>query len=144
MPLPKLDVPVYETKLISNGKSVKYRPFLVKEQKLFLMATQSEELSDSIDVIKQVLRNCILTEDIDVEELSTFDLEYLFLQLRAKSVGEVVNLRYTCNNDVPAENGQTKKCGGIVKFNLNLQEVKPEKEENHTNKIQITPSFGVI
>lgn len=144
MPLPKLDVPIYETKLISNGKPVKYRPFLVKEQKLFLMATQSEELSDAIDVIKQVLRNCILTEGVDVDDLSTFDLEYLFLQLRAKSVGEVVNLRYTCNNDVPTENGETKKCGGIVKFNLNLQEVKPEKEENHTNKIEITPKLGVV
>lgn len=144
MPLPKLDVPVYETQLISNGKTIKFRPFLVKEQKLFLMATQSEELSDSIDVIKQVLRNCILTEDIDVEDLSTFDLEYVFLQLRTKSVGEVVNLRYTCNNDVLTENGETKKCGGIVKFNLNLQEVKPEKGENHTNKIQITPKLGVV
>lgn len=140
MPLPKLDVPIYETNLISNGKTIKFRPFLVKEQKLFLMATQSDDMGDAIQTIKQVLNNCILTEDINVEDLSTFDLEYLFLQLRSKSVGEVVNLRYTCNNDIVGE----KKCGGIVKFDLNLQDIKPDTQPNHTNKIQITPKLGIV
>jgi len=83
MALPKIDVPTYETKLISNGKTVKYRPFLVKEQKLFLMAAQSTDEKETVDVVKQVLNNCILS-DIDVDDLPTFDLEHLFMQLRAR------------------------------------------------------------
>jgi hypothetical protein len=144
MPLPKLDVPIYEAKLISDGRVVKFRPFLVKEQKLLLMANHSDDLKESMEVIKQVLNNCILTENIKVDDLATFDLEYLFLQLRAKSVEEVVKLRYTCNNDIVSENGESTKCGGVVKFDLNLQEITPTKNENHTNKIELTPKLGVV
>jgi hypothetical protein len=97
--LPKIDVPIYETTLISNGMKIKFRPFLVKEQKLFLMASQSDDSKDMIDAIKQVIRNCVLTE-IDVDSLPTFDLENLFIQLRARSVNEIVNLSYNCNNKV--------------------------------------------
>ena len=98
MALPKIDVPTYETTLISSGKKVKYRPFLVKEQKLFLMASQSTDEKETVDVVKQVLNNCIIS-DIDVDDLPTFDLEHLFMQLRARSVGEVVNLKYNCNSN---------------------------------------------
>ena len=108
MALPKLDTPIYETKLISNGKTVKFRPFLVKEQKLFLMAMESNDPKDIVNTIKQVLTNCILNDEINVEELSSFDLEYLFMQLRAKSVGEIVNLKYTCNNVVKMLKVMTK------------------------------------
>ena len=119
MGLPKLDTPIYETTLISTGKKIKFRPFLVKEQKLFLMASQSEEAKEVVNTIKQVLSNCIL-DDIDINSLPTFDLEHLFVQLRAKSVGEVVNLRYSCNNNVEDKDGGTKVCGGTVKIDLNL------------------------
>jgi hypothetical protein len=97
--LPKIDVPIYETKMISTGNTIKFRPFLVKEQKLFLMASQSDDTKDMISAIKQVINNCVLDE-IDVDSLATFDLEYLFLQLRARSVNEVVNLKYNCNNKI--------------------------------------------
>ena len=140
--LPKLDVPIYETKLISNGEVVRYRPFLVKEQKLFLMAAESEDPKDTVNAIKQVLRNCVL-DDIDVENMATFDIEYLFLQLRARSIGEVVNLRFNCNNNV-TEKGEEVKCGNLVKIDVNILEVNPTKNESHTNKVQITDKIGVV
>jgi len=143
MALPKIDVPVYETKLISSGKTIKYRPFLVKEQKLFLMAAQAADEKETIDVVKQVLNNCILT-DIDVDDLPTFDLEYLFMQLRARSVGEVVNLKYNCNNKVTDTDGESKPCGGLVKFDMNLLEIEPTRSEEHSNKIVISDKLGVV
>ena len=143
MALPKIDVPVYETKLISSGKTIKYRPFLVKEQKLFLMASQAADEKETIDVVKQVLNNCIIT-DIDVDDLPTFDLEYLFMQLRARSVGEVVNLKYNCNNKVTDTDGESKPCGGLVKFDMNLLEIEPTRNEEHSNKIAISDKLGVV
>jgi hypothetical protein len=140
--LPKLDVPIYETQLISNGQTVRYRPFLVKEQKLFLMAAESDDPKDTINAIKQVLRNCVL-DDIDIENMATFDIEYLFLQLRARSIGEVVNLRFNCNNTV-TEKGEEQKCGNLVKIDVNVLDVNPIKSENHTNKVQITEKIGVV
>jgi hypothetical protein len=142
MALPKLDVPTYEVNLISTGKTVRFRPFLVKEQKLFLMASESDDSNEIIKTIRQVLKNCILDE-IDVDNLPTFDLEYLFMNLRARSVEEVVDLQYKCNNNVEDEEGNTKKCNGIVNFKMNLLQVQPTKDPEHTNKIQITENLGV-
>jgi hypothetical protein len=143
MALPKIDVPTYETTLISSGKKVKYRPFLVKEQKLFLMASQSSDEKETIDVVKQVLNNCILS-DIDVDDLPTFDLEHLFMQLRARSVGEVVNLKYNCNNTLKDDKGEDKVCGGLVKFDLNILDIKPTIDPEHINKIEITDKLGIV
>ena len=143
MALPKIDVPTYETKLISNGKTVKYRPFLVKEQKLFLMAAQSTDEKETVDVVKQVLNNCILS-DIDVDDLPTFDLEHLFMQLRARSVGEVVNLKYNCNNTVKDDKGEEKTCGSLVKFDLNILDIKPIIDEKHSSKIEISDKLGIV
>ena len=140
--LPKIDVPIYETKLISTGKTVKFRPFLVKEQKLFLMASQSDDTKDMINAIKQVINNCVL-EEIDVDSLATFDLEYLFLQLRARSVNEVVNLKYNCNNKITKDDKETE-CGSVVDFNLNLLEIEPTKNPKHQNKIEITNELGLM
>jgi hypothetical protein len=117
---------------------------LVKEQKLFLMASQSEDAKEVVNTIKQVLNNCILTNAVKVDELPVFDLEHLFLQIRARSVGEVVNLRYNCNNDVLDENKETKKCGGLVKVDLNLLEITPTKTPNHSNKIELSPKLGIV
>ena len=89
MALPKLDVPIYTVNLISTNKPVRFRPFLVKEQKLFLMAAENEDQKETISVIRQVLKNCVLDE-IDIDNIPTFDLEYLFMNLRARSVEEVV------------------------------------------------------
>ena len=143
MALPKIDVPTYETTLISSGKKVKYRPFLVKEQKLFLMASQSTDEKETVDVVKQVLNNCIIS-DIDVDDLPTFDLEHLFMQLRARSVGEVVNLKYNCNNTVKDDKGEDKVCGGLVKFDLNILDIKPTIDPEHSNKIAITDKLGIV
>jgi len=140
--LPKLDVPIYTINLISTGKPVRFRPFLVKEQKLFLMAAESTDGNEMVSVIRQVLKNCVLDE-IDVDSLPTFDLEYLFMNLRARSVEEIVDLRYKCNNTLKDENGEDKKCSGVVEFKLNLLEVEPTKNPNHKNKIQLTENLGI-
>lgn len=144
MALPKIDVPVYSTKLISTGKTVKYRAFTVKEEKLFLMANESEDVDTVVDSIKQVLNNCILTKGVDVEELPLFDIEYLFLKLRAVSVGEVVNLKYKCNNILPKIDGEEeeKKCNHIVEIDLNINNITPETVKID-KKIEITENMGI-
>jgi hypothetical protein len=140
--LPKLDVPIYEVKLLSSGKVIRFRPFLVKEQKLFLMASESEDAKETINVIRQVLRNCIL-DDISIDDLPTFDLEWLFMHLRARSVEEVVDLKYKCNNTVKDEKGEEDRCTGVVNFKMNLLEIEPTRHPEHTNKIQLTENLGV-
>jgi hypothetical protein len=140
--LPKLDIPTYTVKLISSGKTIRYRPFLVKEQKLFLMASEADDAKETINTIRQVLKNCILDE-IDVDNLPTFDLEYLFMHLRARSVEEVVELKYKCNNEVDDEEGVKAKCNGSVAFKLNILEVEPTINPEHNNKIQLTENLGI-
>lgn len=141
--LPKIDVPIYELKLISSGKSVRFRPFLVKEQKLLLMASQSEDPKDALNVVKQISKNCVL-DDIDIESLPVFDLEFIFLNLRARSVNEVINLQYKCNNKVKDETGEEKVCNGLEKFEVNLLEILPDKNPNHTKKIMLSDKLGIM
>ena len=143
MALPKLDVPIFETNLISNGQTVKFRPFLVKEQKLFLMAGQSEDVKDIISAIKQVINNCVIS-DIDIDTLPTFDLEKLFMKIRAHSVGEIANLRYTCNNKATNAEGEERKCGGIVEIDVNILELEPKYGEGHDKKIELTENLGLV
>jgi hypothetical protein len=107
------------------------------------MANESEEMDTIIDTIKQVINNCVIDE-CDVNDLPMFDIEHLFLNIRARSIGESVNLRYNCNNMVSKEGEEDKKCNNIVSIDLNILEVKPEKEEGHTNKIEITESLGLV
>jgi hypothetical protein len=140
--LPKLDVPIYEIKLISTGKTIRFRPFLVKEQKLFLMASESTDPKETINTIRQVLKNCILDE-LDIDSLPTFDLEFLFMNLRARSVEEIVDLKYKCNNITKDEEGKDITCNGSVEFKLNLLEIQPIKDPNHTNKIKLTDNLGI-
>jgi hypothetical protein len=140
--LPKIDVPVYEIKLPSTGESIKFRPFTVKEEKLFLMAYESEDVKYSVDTIIQVLNNCVVS-DIDIKDLPTFDIEYLFLNLRARSIGEIVKLKYRCNNDVGTEK-EPQKCNSSVEIELNVLEVEPSKNPNHTNKIQLSEELGIV
>jgi hypothetical protein len=94
-------------------------------------------------VVKQVLNNCILS-DINVDDLPTFDLEHLFMQLRARSVGEVVNLKYNCNNTLKDDKGEDKVCGGLVKFDLNILDIKPTIDPGHNSKIEITDKLGIV
>ena len=142
--LPKIDVPIYNVKLLSTGKSLRFRPFTVKEEKLFLMANEGEDLTTVVDTIKQILNNCILDE-FDIDSLPLFDIEHLFLNIRARSIGEVVNLKYKCNNDVlDEETKEEKKCNNVVQIDLNVLDIHPEKQEGHTNKIQITEKLGIV
>lgn len=142
--LPKLDVPIYELKLPLLDKVVRYRPFLVKEEKILLMAMESNDEKAVVDAVKQIVNNCCV-DNIDVDILPIVDLEYLFLNLRARSVGEVVELQYKCNNKVKNEGSEEEKtCGNLVKFDLNLLEIKPEIDEKHSNKIELSSDTGIV
>jgi len=143
MALPKIDVPIYNVKLISTGKSIRFRPFSVKEEKIFLMANESDDVQTIIDSTKQVLENCILDE-IDVETLPVFDIENIFLNIRARSIGEIVNLRYKCNNDISDNTEGTHKCNNIVDIELNVLEIEPTIDEKNNKKIEITNKMGFV
>ena len=142
--LPKIDVPVFSINLLSTGKEIKFRPFTVKEEKLFLMANESSDLKTVVDTTKQVLNNCIISE-VDVDKLPVFDIEYLFLNIRARSVSEVVNLNYKCNNEIKNENDEgTHKCGHTVQIDVNILDIKPKSDKKQDNKIQITDKVGIV
>lgn len=142
--LPKIDVPLYELKLISTGEKIKFRPFTVKEEKILMMAYESDDSKYAVDTIKQVLSNCVMG-DVDVSELPTFDIEYLFLNLRARSVSEVVNLRYRCNNTVKnEETNENATCNNVVDIDLNVLEIEPTKNVDHSNKIELSENLGIV
>lgn len=142
MALPKLDVPLFEVTLPLTKQTVTFRPFLVKEEKILLMAMESDDEKSTILAIKQILNNCC--QDLDVENLPVADLEFLFLHLRARSVGEIVELQYKCNNKVTDENGEEKTCGHVVQYSVNILEVQPEFSTEHTNKIEINDKLGIV
>lgn len=141
--LPKIDVPIHEIKLPLLKKTVKYRPFLVKEEKILLMAMEAGDEKTITEAIKQIINNCCL-DDIDVDSLPLVDMEYLFLNLRARSIGEIVELQYKCNNTVKDETGQDTTCNNIVPLEVNLLDVKPTIDKTHTNKIELTPNMGMM
>jgi DNA-directed RNA polymerase subunit M/transcription elongation factor TFIIS len=141
--LPKIDVPMYSVELPLTKKKIRYRPFLVKEEKLLMMAMESNDFGGIMTTIKQVANNCILDE-IDIDNLPVTDIEFLFLQLRARSVSEVVELSYKCNNTVKDDEGNEKTCNHIVKFDFNIFDIKPTFDEKHTNKIELSPELGIV
>mgnify|MGYP003343205900 CR=1 FL=1 len=141
--LPKLDVPLYEITLPLLNKKVKIRPFLVKEEKILLMAMETQDEDSVLLAIKQIVNNCCIDE-IDVDGLPILDLEYLFLQLRARSIGEEINLQYKCNNDVKDEEGKEHKCGNLVEFDLNILEIDTPKIIKDSNKIMISDKLGLM
>ena len=127
MPLPKPTTPIYELELPSTGESIKYRPFLVKEEKVLLIALESEDTKQITTAIKTVIKSCIITKNIKVESLPTFDIEYLFLNIRGKSVGEKVDVNIVCPDD-----NETN-----VSVSIDLDEIRIQKNEGHTNKIKV-------
>ena len=131
MPLPKIATATYELVLPSNGKNIKYRPFLVKEEKVLVIALESEDNKQITNAIKSVLRNCILTKGIKVENLPTFDIEYLFLNIRGKSVGEEIEVNIICPDDEKTE----------VPVTIDLDDIEVQKNEEHTNKIKLDASL---
>jgi hypothetical protein len=139
MALPKLATPQFSLNLPSTGKRIQYRPFLVKEEKALLMATQSEDPLDMIDAVKNVIASCII-DDVKVDALPYFDLEFVFLNIRAKSVGEIVKLEY---RHIGGKNYQGIECEAVTPVEINLEQVKVEKKEGHTNKIQLDDKLGL-
>ncbi len=131
MPLPKIATPTYELELPSTGATVKYRPFLVKEEKVLVIALESEDNKQITNAIKAVLKSCILSKGIKVEDLPTFDIEYLFLNIRGKSVGEDLDVNIICPDDNKTQ----------VAVTIALDEIEVQKDENHTNKIKVDESI---
>ena len=127
MPLPKIATPTYELELPSTGKSIKYRPFLVKEEKVLVIALESEDTKQITNAIKAVLKNCVLTKGIKVETLPTFDIEFLFLNIRGKSVGEEIEVNIVCPDD-----GETN-----VPVFIDLDSIQVQKDDDHTNQIKL-------
>jgi hypothetical protein len=131
MPLPKISTPTYELELPSTGKPIKYRPFLVREEKLLVLAIESEDSKQITNAIKTVIKNCIETRGIKVETLPTFDIEYLFLNIRGKSVGEEVDLSIICPDD-----GET-----TVPVKILLDDIQVVKNSEHNKKIKLDDSL---
>lgn len=127
MPLPKISTPTYELELPSTGKTIKYRPFLVREEKLLVIALESEDTKQITTAIKTVIKNCIETGGIEVENLPTFDIEFLFLNIRAKSVGEEIEVNIICPDDETT----------TVPVKINVDEIEVQKNKDHTNKIKV-------
>lgn len=133
MPLPKIDQPLFEVIVPSTKKKILFRPFLVKEEKLLLISQQGGEDTEVIRAIKQILRLCVQDEDFDVDKLTTFDLEYLFLKLRAKSVNNIVKLSYRDNED-----------GKIYNFELDLDTIEINIPENVNSQISVSDNISMI
>ena len=127
MPLPKISTPTYELVIPSSKKKVKYRPFLVKEEKILIVAMESEDTKQIASAVKDVIKSCIITRGVKVEELSTFDIEYLFLNIRGKSVGEEIEVNVYCPDD-----GETQ-----VPVTIDLDDINVIKNDEHTNKIKL-------
>ena len=143
MALPKLDVPIFTIDLPLSKTKLRYRPFLVKEEKLLLMAMESDDDVTVLETIKQIINNCCL-DDVDVNSLSITDLEFFFLNLRARSIGELVDLQYKCNNKVMDENNEEHPCDNVVKIKLNVLEIQPTFDEKHKDKIELTSDMGIV
>ena len=127
MPLPTIATPSYELELPSSGKKIKYRPFLVKEEKLLVLALESEDTKEISTAIKAVLKSCIQTRGVKVEQLPTFDIEYLFLNIRGKSVGEDIELNLICPDD-----NETN-----VPVVINIDDIEIQKSEDHERRIAL-------
>jgi hypothetical protein len=131
MPLPKIATPTYELELPSTGETIQYRPFLVKEEKVLVIALESEDNKQITSAIKTVIKNCIITRGIKIDTLPTFDIEYLFLNIRGKSVGEEVEINLICPDDNDTS----------VPVKIALDDIKIIKNPNHTNKVKLDSSL---
>ena len=127
MPLPKIDTPTYELVLPSTDQTIQFRPFLVKEEKLLVLALESEDNKQITTAIKSVLKNCVLTKGIKVEQLPTFDIEFLFLNIRGKSVGEELEVNIVCPDDEKTQ----------VTVDINLDDIEVQKNEEHNKQIKL-------
>ena len=131
MPLPRIATPTYELVLPSSNKKIKYRPFLVKEEKVLIIALESQDQKQIANAVKSIIKSCILSRGIKVEKLSTFDIEYLFLNIRGKSVGEDIEVMVTCPDD-----GKTQ-----VPMSINIDSIQVKKSDEHNPDIKLDEQF---
>ena len=133
MPLPKINTPTYDLTLPSTGKKIKYRPFLVREEKILIMALETEDIAQITNAVIEILDECILTKGISVTKLATFDIEYLFLNVRSKSVGETVEVNVTCPDDEKTS----------VQMEINIDSIKVQKVRGHKNIIKLDDQYSM-
>ena len=133
MALPKINTPTYELVIPSNGKKIKYRPFLVREEKILILALESEDTKQITTAVVDILSECVLTKNIDITKLATFDIEYLFLNVRSKSVGETVDVNLTCPDD-----GKTS-----VEMSINIDSIKVQKVKGHKSIIKLDDQYSM-
>ena len=133
MPLPKINTPTYDLTLPSTGKKIKYRPFLVREEKILIMALETEDMAQITNAVIEILDECILTKGISVTKLATFDIEYLFLNVRSKSVGETVEVNVTCPDDEKTS----------VQMEINIDSIKVQKVRGHKNIIKLDDQYSM-
>jgi len=138
MALPKIDTPTYNLTLPLSKKNITFRPFLVKEQRNLLMAMESDDKESIEQNVRQVLTNCTLTKGVDIEKLPVIDIEFYFLNLRARSVGEIVDNKYRCNNVV-----NDKSCGNIMETSLNILDIKVTNISEDAELIQLTDKISI-
>ena len=131
MPLPTISTPTYELIIPSSNRKIKYRPFLVKEEKILILAMESQDTKQIARSVKDVLTKCILSKGIKVEKLSTFDIEYLFLNIRGKSVGEHIEVMVTCPDDEKTQ----------VPMSINIDDIKIQTEDSHTTDIKLDDTY---
>jgi hypothetical protein len=133
MALPKLGVPTFELELPSTKKVIKYRPFIVKEEKVLLIALESEDEDQIFAAVKDLIKNCVISR-IKVDDLPAFDLEYIFLRIRAAAVGEIIDMNVTCTDDNATR----------VQTQININDVEVYFPEGHTNKVMLTDNLGIV
>lgn len=136
--LPKIDVPVYELKIPSTGTMIKVRPFSVKEEKLLLMAVESNDMPEIINTTMQIINNCIVDGDVNIDKLPFFDIDYIFIFLRAKSIGESIDVKLECRNLV-----NEKPCGNIVPSQMNIANCDLYIPDNLSDDIKLDKNKGV-
>ena len=133
MTLPKIVTPTYELEIPSSKEKITYRPFLVKEEKILLLAQEAGEESDILNAIKQIIKNCTF-EEVEVNDMALFDLEYIFLNIRSKSIGEKVELKLLCDDD-----GET-----YADVTIDLEKIEVDFPKEHTNNIQLTDTISLV
>ncbi len=133
MPLPKINTPTYELVIPSTGKKIKYRPFLVREEKILILALETEDIGQITSAVVDILNECIITKGVDVTKLATFDIEYLFLNVRSKSVGETVDVNLTCPDDDKTS----------VEMSINIDTIKVQKTRGHKNVVKLDDQYSM-
>lgn len=145
MALPKLSIPTYTLKIPSSGKKIKFRPFLSKEEKVLMLVKQSENADEILQAMRDIADVCTFNK-LNMPEMPLFDLEYIFLQLRSKSVGEIIEIDMKCANTVPkhgVDHSDMVECGGLIPFSIDISEIKVTFPEDHTNVIKLEKDIGV-